>query len=201
MFVKICGLKTVADVQTAIESGADAVGFVMSQTSPRAVSSVTATQLASVAEGRAARVLVVHDVTIDEAVRAGREIGVDVLQLHGYSEGDVREAVATFPRVWRATSSAHGPLRAGVYGEEALLVDSHTPGSGEVWDHAALTSRPEGRWLLAGGLTPDNVADAIAALNPWGVDVSSGVESTRGVKDYKRIRRFVAAARSTGSND
>lgn len=201
MFVKICGLKTVADVQTAIEAGADAVGFVLSQTSPRAISSDTASELASVAEGHAVRVLVVHDVTIDEAVQAGREIGVDVLQLHGYSESDVREAVATFPRVWRATSADHGPLRAGVYGEEALLVDSHTPGSGEVWDHSALTSRPEGRWLLAGGLTPGNVADAIAALEPWGVDVSSGVEAERGVKDHNLIRRFVAAARSTSSSD
>lgn len=196
MFVKICGLKTLADVEAVKAAGADAMGVVLSQTSVRAVTVEHATELVEAGQDALKTVVVVHDLTITEALAAVREIGADVLQLHDYSEGDVRRAADVDGlEVWRATSITRGSAVVGAYGEDALLLDSSTPGSGATWDLSMLEQRPEGRWLLAGGLSPENVAEAISIARPWGVDVSSGVEASRGVKDHDRIRRFVAAAR------
>ena len=194
MFVKICGLKTVDDVAAVEAAGADAMGVVLSNTSPRAVSVERARELVG-ASSNLTTVLVVHDLSIADVIAAANETGVDVVQLHGYSEADTRRALAAGCRIWRATSVTAGPVEVGAYGEEALLLDSHRPGSGTTWDLSALGEPPAGRWLLAGGLTPDNVATAIAAAQPWGVDVSSGVEESRGVKNHDLIDRFVAAAR------
>lgn len=196
MFIKICGLRTVADVEAAAAAGADAMGVVLSSSSPRAVAPEQARELVAAAAGRLTTVLVVHDVTIEEAIDRARQIGVDVLQLHGYSEAADRLAARELPRTWRAVAATAGRAVVGEHGEEALLLDSPTPGSGQRWDLADLDARPQGRWLLAGGLSPDNVAAAIRGADPWGVDVSSGVEATRGTKDHDLIHRFVAAARS-----
>ncbi|SJM60644.1 Phosphoribosylanthranilate isomerase [Actinomycetales bacterium JB111] len=197
MFVKICGLGTVEDVAVAEEAGADAIGIVQSSTSPRAVDIRRARQLAGAAR-RAETVLVVHDVTVDEALERAADIGVDVLQMHGYGEEDTRTAATYWPRVWRAGPVGAGPTKIGAWGEEVLLLDSTTPGSGEVWDLETLGNPPIGQWMLAGGLTLENVRPTIETIRPWGVDVSSGVESSRGVKDHEKIRRFVAAARGYG---
>lgn len=192
VYVKICGLRSAADARVAVEAGADAVGIVLSSTSPRAATDAEALDVIG-ASASADSVLVVHDLSIDDAIAAVERLGADVLQLHGYSDDDVRRAVAALPRVWRA--AAGESAAAGSLGEEALLLDSAVPGSGERWDLGALET-PEGRWLLAGGLSPDNVAQAVADARPWGVDVSSGVESSRGVKSQELIRAFVAAAKS-----
>lgn len=197
MFVKICGLKTLADVAAVKRAGADAMGVVLSQTSVRAVTVEQAQELVAAGRDDLRTVVVVHDLTIAEALAAVREIGADVLQLHDYSEADTRLAASVAGlEVWRATSITRGSAVVGAYGEDALLLDSSTPGSGATWDLGMLEQRPEGRWLLAGGLNPENVAEAISIAQPWGVDVSSGVEASRGVKDHDRIQRFVAAARS-----
>lgn len=197
MFIKICGLKTLDDVRVVRETGADAMGVVLSQTSPRAVSLETARELiADEGAPELTTVLVVHDLSIDDVIAAAQATGVDVVQLHGYSEQDVRRASAELPRVWRAASIDHGPLDVGALGEEALLLDSATPGSGSRWDLSRLESAPTGQWMLAGGLDPENVAAAIAEAGPWGVDVSSGVEAERGTKDHAKIRAFVTAART-----
>ena len=195
MYVKICGLRTPEDVTTAVEAGADAVGFVLSQSSPRRVPLRGAAALANRAPDEVDTVLVVHDVTWQEAVAAAEQARVDVLQLHGsYSAEDVEGAVAAFPRVWHASTLE---AQEAVQGVEAVLLDSPRPGSGERWDLSALAGRePDGRWILAGGLTPGTVAAALAQVHPWGVDVSSGVERERGIKDHDAIRAFVAAARA-----
>lgn len=196
MFVKLCGLRTEQDVATAVAAGADAVGFVFTESPRRIAPEAVRALLAGVPEG-VLSVGVVHGVSAAEAGALARAAGVDALQLHGdYPREAFTELMGL--RLLRATSLEPGTeVRTGAFGEEWLLLDSPAAGSGERWDLGALsTSAPTGQWLLAGGLSPGNVAEAIAAANPWGVDVSSGVESSRGVKDHGLMREFVAAARS-----
>lgn len=199
MFVKVCGLSTPESVRAAVDAGADAIGVVISPRSPRHVDADTARAVIAAAGDAVQTVLVVNDLPAPDAARLAVELGVTTLQLHGtYSREDFAEAAAIFPRLWRATSLRHDPAPvSGSHGEELLLLDAPKPGGGTTWDLSALdAARPEGRWLLAGGLTPENVAEAVAQARPWGVDVSSGVESAPGVKDLDKIRAFVAAAKA-----
>jgi phosphoribosylanthranilate isomerase len=154
-----------------------------------------AAELVASVGGAAETVLVVSHATPAEAVALADRIGVDILQLHGrYAEAEVAAVLSSGVRVWRAASIGDGtPLTVGAWGEEVLLLDAPVAGSGHRWDASAVATA--GRWMLAGGLNPDNVADAIETSMPWGVDVSSGVESSRGVKDPERIRAFIAACR------
>lgn len=201
MYIKICGLTTTEAAELSARLGADAVGVVMSEGSPR-----NATRQQAVAVLSAARsvrpqietVLVVRYMPAREAARIAEELGFDVLQLHGaYTEKDFRDAASIHPQIWRATSLAEHPdLYPGEFGEERLLIDGASPGSGEPWDLQLITQAQLGnRWLLAGGLTPETVAQAIAEAHPAGVDVSSGVESAPGVKSLERISQFIRAAR------
>ncbi|MEU8618621.1 phosphoribosylanthranilate isomerase [Streptomyces sp. NPDC048623] len=207
MFVKVCGLATTADIDVAADAGADAIGLVVSGTSVRGLTRDRAAALAAHARAhtpaQVLSVLVVNDTPAAEAAALAREIDVDALQLHGpaYGEKEFAEAAAVFPRLWRATSLKERPdTRVGAYGEEVLLLDSPRAGSGSRWDLSLLdAARPEGPWLLAGGLGPHNVAEAVEQARPWGVDVSSGVESAPGVKDHGLIREFVAAAKAAGA--
>jgi phosphoribosylanthranilate isomerase len=196
LLVKVCGLRTEAAIDTAVAAGADAVGFVVAVGSPRFVDAATARRLVEHTAGRVTTVLVTKGLMPEDAAAAARAAGADVLQVHGFDRGEVGRASALFPRVWRATSLNASDL--GSWGEELLLIDSPRPGSGERWDLGALGERrPDGPWLLAGGLDPSNVGQAVAEAAPGGVDVSSGVESAPGVKDHALIERFVAAARAT----
>lgn len=200
MYIKICGLRSAEHVRVAVEAGADAVGVVMSPRSPRHATEEEAQAVVGAAAGRVDTVLVVNDLPAVEAARTARRLGFDVLQLHGpaYDADDFAAARGEVPRVWRATSLAEDPpLEVGAWGEEVLLLDAPRPGSGERWDLSDLADRaPDGRWMVAGGLRPDNVAHAVGAVRPWGVDVSSGVEAARGEKSPGLIRDFVAAARA-----
>lgn len=200
MYVKICGLSTIESARVALDAGADAVGVVMSRRSRRTVSADVAREIAGFVGGAADVVLVVDELPAAEAAAVAGGIGADVVQLHGtaYRSDDVAAAAGAGLRVWRATSvTSADEVDVGSWGEEALLLDSPDPGSGRRWDFAVLEGRPlRGRWMLAGGLDPDNVAEAVASARPWGVDVSSGVESAPGVKDLDRIRAFVAAAKT-----
>ncbi|MEV6275282.1 phosphoribosylanthranilate isomerase [Nocardia sp. NPDC051832] len=195
MFVKLCGLRTEKDVATAVDAGADAVGFVFT-TSPRQISVEEVRRLLAGVPSHVLSVGVVHGVPAAEAGELARAAGVDALQLHGAYPRSAFEELSDL-RLLRATSLTTGTdVRTGAYGEEWLLLDSPVAGSGERWDLGALTTaRPSGNWLLAGGLSPANVRAAIAAAQPWGVDVSSGVESSRGVKDHALMREFVIEAR------
>jgi phosphoribosylanthranilate isomerase len=198
MFVKICGLKTDADVATAVSAGADAVGFVLTE-SVRRVNATTASAFAASVPPGVLTVAVVSGIPASEAAWLATEAGLAAVQLHGDYPLEAFEELAALPvRLVRATSLTIGTdVRTGAYGEDMLLLDAPVPGSGKRWDLAPLGARrPQGRWLLAGGLDAGNVAQAIAAARPWGVDVSSGVESTRGVKDHGLVRAFVSAARA-----
>jgi len=197
--VKICGLRTEAAIDVAIAAGADAVGFVIAEGSPRFVDAETVRRLVEHTAGRATTVLVTKGLSPEVAASAAHGCGVDVLQVHGFDRPQLERALALFPRVWRATSLGQETLDVNLesWGEEILLIDSPRAGSGERWDLGALQARrPAGPWLLAGGLDPENVAQAVSEAEPTGVDVSSGVESAPGVKDHALIERFVTNARS-----
>jgi phosphoribosylanthranilate isomerase len=197
VFVKLCGLRTESDVSVAVETGADAVGFVLT-TSPRQIDAELARHLVAQVPEHVLTVAVVRGVTAAEAGELALRTGVRALQLHGDYPKDAFDELAGQPyQLVRAT--ALGPdtdVRTGAFGEELLLIDSPVAGSGEQWDITRLADNPPtGKWVLAGGLSPETVAEAIRVAKPWGVDVSSGIESSRGVKDHGRMREFVSAAR------
>ncbi|QIM16488.1 phosphoribosylanthranilate isomerase [Leucobacter insecticola] len=206
MYIKICGLRDAEMTRRTVDLGADAIGVVMSPGSPRDTSPEIASSIVSAARAASASVdtvLVVNRMPAAEAASLAAHLGFDVLQLHGsYSAQDFEAAKQHISRVWRATSLAANPdLRAGDFGEERLLVDGTRPGSGEPWDLSALQNAQLGdEWILAGGLDPESVAAAIAQSSPWGVDVSSGVERSPGVKDPARIQRFIREARQASSD-
>lgn len=206
MFVKVCGLSTPESVRAAVDAGADAVGFVLTH-SPREVSAERAgALLLEVPKGIAAVAVFRHE-PIAEAVAATLAAGLEWIQLHGErTTADVQAAHDAGLKVIRAVAISAPDEAFGDLGEDIILVDATVPGSGEAWDYASVkdrwaddggtSARARGRqWLLAGGLDAQNVAGAAEAAGAWGVDVSSGVESSRGVKDLEKISAFVAAAK------
>jgi len=207
--VKICGLSTLASLDSALAAGADMLGFVFFQKSPRNVSLTTARALAERARGRAAIVALTvdaDDATLDAIIGS---VNPDVLQLHG-RETQARVAAIRL-RYGRAVMKAVGvaaraDLAAAAPFESVadyLLIDAKPPrdaplpgGNGLPFDwRLAADFRPATPWLLSGGLDPQNVGEAVARTGARGVDVSSGVESAPGVKDEAKIAAFVAAAR------
>ncbi|MEO8906493.1 MAG: phosphoribosylanthranilate isomerase [Microbacteriaceae bacterium] len=209
LFVKICGLRDRAALDAAIDAGADAVGFVFAPGSPRLIDADAARELVARAPADCETVGVFRNQPVDEVLRTAAAAGLMTVQLHGTEPPtDFERLTAEGFRSIRALSSetylrecgarAHGRCERGDdAGAQRLLIDAPSPGEGRRFDTTELAaSAPVGFWLLAGGLSPDNVAAAVAATSPSGVDVSSGVESSRGVKDVTLIRRFVAAARA-----
>jgi phosphoribosylanthranilate isomerase len=197
MFVKVCGLSTPESVREAVEAGADAVGFVLTA-SPRVVSPAQVTKLAKAVPDGVAAVGVFRSEPAADAVAIARAAGLDWIQLHGErTPDDVKTAHDAGMKVIRAVTMGAGPDAFADWGEDLLLVDAAVPGSGEAWDYGSVRDKGlAGRqWLLAGGLDPANVSKAASDAGAWGVDVSSGVEQSRGVKDLAKIRAFVAAAK------
>ncbi|MEV8523575.1 phosphoribosylanthranilate isomerase [Streptomyces sp. NPDC052000] len=197
LFIKLCGLKTEQDVDTAVEAGADAIGFMFAD-SPRRVDTTTAIRLVERVPPHVMTVGVFRDQPTDQVRSLADITGVRAIQLHGHEERDqfteLRNGGWT---LIRGTSYREPVPRRRQMGEDILLLDAPTPGAGIPWDWNRGALRfPDEEWLLAGGLTPGNVAAAVRATRPWGVDVSSGIERTRGVKDPALIEAFVKAARA-----
>lgn len=190
-FVKICGLTTPEGVAAALAAGADAIGFVFAE-SVRRVDPARARELAAPARGRARCVAVTRHPEPALLERVVREFEPDVLQ----SDAADLEGVALSARIERLAVLRSGeplpqPLPARV------LFEGPVSGTGRTADwQAARALAARTQLVLAGGLHPGNVADAIRAVRPWGVDVSSGVEASPGVKSPERIHEFVRAARA-----
>ncbi|HET7140841.1 MAG TPA: phosphoribosylanthranilate isomerase [Arthrobacter sp.] len=198
MFVKVCGLSTPESVREAVGAGADAVGFVLTA-SPRVVSpSQVSALLADVPAGVTAVGVFRHEPAAD-AIAIARSAGLKWIQLHGdLTPEDVTTVHDAGMKLIRAVTMAATAEAFEDWGEEILLIDAAAPGSGQAWDYASMvgvTALQDRNWLLAGGLDPENVAQAAASAGAWGVDVSSGVEVSRGVKDLDKIRAFVKAAK------
>ena len=210
--VKICGLKTPADVAAVAASGAAYAGFVFFAKSPRNLTIPAARELALAAPVGLAKVALVvdaEDAFLDAITEA---MPLDMLQLHGHESPDrVAEIRARYGLpVMKAVGVADESDLAAVFDyslvADQILVDAKPPknadlpgGNGLSFDWRLVAQRRWLRpWMLAGGLTPDNVAEAIRLTNARQVDVSSGVESAPGIKDAGRISAFVKAAQMDG---
>lgn len=202
--VKICGLTRPEDVQLAVSAGAAAVGFVHVRHSRRWVDRDRILELCRAAGPMVARVGVVADLSLDEAVSLAGETPLTVLQLHGGEDEAyvraLRERLDARIGLWRAVrgdSRAAREAAAALSGIiEALVLDSEG-GSGRPFDWASAEGfQPDCPVLLAGGLTPENVGAAIRRLAPYAVDVSSGVEAAIGRKDPARLHQFFTEVRA-----
>jgi phosphoribosylanthranilate isomerase len=200
--VKICGLTTVDDALRCIEMGVDAIGLNFWPGSPRCVDAARAREIVEAAGDRAAMVGVFVDLTLDRIREILRETGISWAQLHG---DEPPELVAELlPNAYKAIGVKDGSAieLARSYPGEHLLLDASVPGmpggTGRTfdWDIASVVAE-ERKLTLAGGLTPDDVAEAVRVVQPFRVDVASGVESAPGLKDLVLVRRFIEAARAT----
>jgi phosphoribosylanthranilate isomerase len=188
--VKICGITEEEDGAVALGAGANALGFNFYRQSPRYLAFERARQLADALRGDYLRVGVFVNPTEAELKEAIATVQLDIIQLHGSECGTPPHGA----RIWR---SVVVPAAIPV-GEtaEAFLLDSPSPqfgGSGHTFDWSLAAAFPH-RAILAGGLDPFNVAEAIRAAHPWGVDACSRLESRPGRKDGSRVRAFVEAA-------
>ena len=192
LWVKICGLRTVAAVEAAGTAGANAVGFVFHEPSPRNVSLAQARDLRqAVPAGVECVAVFLHpsQALVDAVADA---VGPDWLQTDADDLAALR--VPAGVRLLPVLRSGHGPRPQPL--PERCLLESARSGAGELadWTEAAAMARGT-QLVLAGGLHPANVAEAVRAVRPFGVDVSSGVERERGVKDAALVRDFIRAAR------
>lgn len=201
MFVKIEGITSEEDALLAVAMGADAVGFVFAP-SIRQVAPPIAHEIVRRLPREILTVGVFRDEVPQRVVDTVHRSGLRAAQLHGHETPEAARWVKDrVPFVIKAFSAGDPNLeRADDYGVDAILIDSASPGSGEVFDWSLAEGAPAGRRvIMAGGLTPDNVADAIERIGPWGVDVATGVEMEGGPpgrKDANKVRRFVANARA-----
>jgi len=198
VFVKICGITTEDDALLAVALGADAIGFVFAPSS-RQVNVERVREITRRLPPETLTVGVFRDELPERVVAMVRDAGLKGDQLHGHEPPAVTQEVHRHVRFVIQGFAAGSPAleQAGQHGADVILVDGSVPGSGRVFDWALLDAVPVGhRILLAGGLTPANVAEAIGRVRPWGVDTASGVERSPGHKDAVRMKAFIDAARA-----
>jgi len=200
MIAKVCGMTRLTDALHAAQHGATAVGFVFWPRSPRYVDPERAAEIIAELPGTVTPVGVFVNQPVDEIRRVASTSGITTIQLHGDEPPAYGDALG-WP-VWRAVALDHAdealdgwPLTTTV------LLDAHDPvrrgGTGQIIDWARAAGMTAGRRVvLAGGLTPENVAEAIGASRPYGVDVSSGVEDAPGIKNFDKVARFLERARA-----
>jgi phosphoribosylanthranilate isomerase len=197
VFVKICGITSEEDALLAVAMGADAVGFVFAP-STRQIAAGKARDIARRLPPEVLTVGVFRDESAQRVVDVVNGAGLRAAQLHGHETVELTRSVRSrVPFVIKAFAAGDPTLeRADEFGADAVLVDAPTPGSGDMFDWSLAEDAPhDQRLILAGGLTPENVAEAIAKVRPWGVDVSTGVESSAGRKDAKKVRDFIRNAK------
>ena len=196
-WVKVCGMRTAGDVETAAAAGADALGLNLVQGTPRYVEVDHAARLASLS--RVPAVILTVDVLPEELVELLDRVGAAGVQPYGRHSSEAARAAADTGAFVLRPHRVRGPVDLGSIptGHTALL-DGYSPdGLGGTGKRVApeWLPPPGSRYVLAGGLNPSNVADAVSRYRPWGVDASSGLESAPGVKDHTRIHSFVRNAK------
>lgn len=194
--VKICGITRSEDAEAGVRHGASAIGFIFWPKSPRFIDPYRARQIAALLPPFVTTVGVFVNQSVDEIKGVVSVIGLGAVQLHGDETPDI---AARFRRpLLKAVSAADEASLAAWPAHVTLLVDAvdreQRGGTGRTadWSLAARLAARR-RTMLAGGLTPDNVRDAVAAVRPYGIDVSSGVESSPGIKDHERIAALFEA--------
>lgn len=198
--VKICGMMRAADVAAAVAAGVDALGFVFVPASKRCLDHERAAGLCRLVPAFITRVGLFLDQQADDIRQVLNQVPLNLLQFHGRESPEYCRQFG-LPYI-KAIAVEHGSsihcAEEKFYDAAGILVDSHQPGvmggTGKTvdWDKVHPGERP---WILAGGLTPDNVAEAVRRLRPWAVDVSSGVEQSPGVKDEVAMKRFIQEAK------
>ncbi len=207
--VKICGLTRAEDVRAAVAAGADAIGLVFHPASPRAVGIEQARDLCAALPPFVTAVGLFVDATASRIESILEGVPLELLQFHGEESADF---CAGFGRRWiKAIRMRRGLdvlAAADVYlsgpgGAAGILLDAYDPvlagGTGQAFDWDRIPADLARRIVLAGGLTPGNVAEAIARVRPFGVDVSGGVESAKGIKDAAKISAFMQGVRDGDS--
>jgi len=182
MMVKVCGITRREDAEAAVDAGASALGFIFYKPSPRYVTPEKARELGAGLDIWKVGVFVDESpATIEEVVRSAK---LDIAQIYG----------ASLPqglRIWQAVRVS-GALPRTAFSGEALFLDSSANGISFDWNVARAAAE---KVVIAGGLDASNVRDAIRIAQPWGVDASSRLESSPGIKDHEKVRQFVQAAR------
>lgn len=207
--IKICGLTRPEDVMAAVEAGADALGFVFYRKSPRYVTMETARKLIAAVPPFVAKVGLFVNAPCEEVVKTAVSAGLSLLQFHGDETVEACAAAAEaarlpFIRAFRVGADTlpqdlvqcEEQYRAATSRFSGLLLDSRSEaygGTGKVFNWSLVSKEIAHRVVLSGGLSVQNVAGAIRQVQPYAVDVSSGVESSRGIKDAGLIRAFVHA--------
>ncbi len=198
--IKICGLTREADVDAAVAAGADAVGFVLYEKSPRHVSTERAAELAQRLPPFVTPVLLFVNATAHQMDAAAARMPQALLQFHG--DETPQQCDAAGRAYLRAARMAPGfdllDFAARFHNAQALLLDAHVEaygGGGKAFDWSLVPPGVPLPVVLSGGLSAANVIDGICRVRPWAVDVSSGVESAKGIKDADAMRRFCQAVR------
>ncbi len=204
--IKICGITSAEDACAAAAAGADAVGFIFVRSSPRYLPAEAAAGIVRRLPPFVKTVGVFVDASPGEITEIAQAVPLDLVQLHGHEDPLVCNRLARpYVKGVRMRDGVNLTAQVKRYpGASALLVDTFVPGehggTGRVFDWTLIPPRLAKPIILAGGLTPDNVADAIRQVQPYAVDVSTGVESEPGKKDWKKIEFFVRAVRSADAD-
>jgi phosphoribosylanthranilate isomerase len=196
--IKICGITRPEDADAAIVAGADLLGFVFRSGTPRALDPAASGWIREVTGVEKAGVFL--DAPLNEVVRVRDLLTLDWVQLHGHEPDTYLEALGEQVIRRVRVGSEIDWDRVAQLADRCLPLFDPGAGDGVAWAWEALEASPTGiRFGLAGGLTPDNVADAVRTVRPYLVDVSSGVESAPAIKDHKKIHDFISAAREVAS--
>jgi len=205
--VKICGITNLADAQVAVEAGADALGFNFYEKSPRFVPTRSAAEISRALPPFTLRVGIFVNPSEELVLHAISECGLNLLQFHGDEPPEFCTQFGLMSMKAFRVRDAESLTELPKYQTDAWLLDAYSSdtfgGTGEAFNwNLAIEAQKLGKPVfLAGGLTPENINEAIQKVRPFGVDVSSGVESSPGQKDHKKVRTFIKAAKSTDASD
>jgi len=206
VFVKICGNTNLEDAELAIEYGADALGFIFYEKSKRYVSAKTASEIMAELPQTLLKVGVFVDETPQKIKEILQEVPLDVLQFHGNESVDYcLQFEKPFYKVIHMTKDTQfSQIEKTFHHAQALLLDTkderHKGGTGQTFNWQWVPSKTSIRLILAGGLTPENVEEAIQIVQPYGVDVVSGVESRAGKKDAAQLKSFITKVKNAKRN-